>query len=123
MLPTRRQLTPFIVLLTSACVPLWVEFTPFADLPRPADPRRPTDKVEIFASGPPAVGHIDVGMIQASSGSAMASPGELLAAIREEAGKQGCDAIVVNPPGRLNHPDGLSATCVRYLAAPGSRGK
>lgn len=123
MLLTRHQLALAFVLLTSACVPLWVEYTPFDNLAQSTGARRPTDKVEIFSSGPPTVGHVDVGMIQAGAGSTLTSQGELLAAIRQEAAARGCDAIVLNPPGRLQHADGLSATCVRYLGAPGTGGK
>ena len=102
--------------------------------PRAMQPR-PPETVELYTSGPPARGHVDVALIEAeeSSSLSVADTGDMLRKLREKGGQMGCDAVVVggsssrdpglrdaetwiaeDPKGRK----GFYATCIMYSAPP-----
>lgn len=62
--------------------------------PHPMQPR-PADQVEMFTSGAPTRSFVEVGIIQSSPGMA-ATDLQVLAELRTEGGKRGCDGVIVN---------------------------
>lgn len=102
--------------------------------PRPMQPR-PPETVELYTSGAPARGHVDVALIEAEEQSSLsvADTGDMLRKLRAKGGQMGCDAVVVggsssrdpglrdaetwiaeDPKGRR----GFYATCIMYNAPP-----
>jgi hypothetical protein len=65
--------------------------------PRPLSPR-PVDSVVVFATGLPDRPFVEVGLIQArqSSEFSVDEMPEILAEMRTEAARQGCDGLVIN---------------------------
>jgi hypothetical protein len=120
--PFTRFALVFATLL-SACTPTAVNYNPLNPSPRALSPRSPAS-VEMFASGPPDRPHVDVGLITVEEGdTGESSPQELLGILRQNAARQGCDALVVSPPSSKTDSDVLaythsrrvySGTCVVY---------
>jgi hypothetical protein len=75
-------------LMTSCC---GVRFVALNAPPRGAVPRAP-ESVEVFAAGPPARPHVDVGMIYLLASSADSYVRE----VRAEGARRGCDAVVIS---------------------------
>ena len=104
----------------------YVETTPLNAAPRALSPR-PAEQVEVYSSAPPARAHVDAALIQASqTNGTSAETAEMVAKIREQAGRMGCDAIVISgaseragAPGDAHLLDPgthlLLATCIVYL--------
>jgi hypothetical protein len=79
---------------------------------------RPIQTVEVYASQPPTRPHVDVREIQTTL--AVYAPGRIVAGLRAEAAREGCDAVYVKiPPTRGDRVASASATCIVYTdAAP-----
>jgi hypothetical protein len=60
---------------------------------RPMIERRP-DQVQLYASGPPKRSYVEVGMLQGQGGE-YDSPSQVLELMRKEAGRLGCEALIV----------------------------
>jgi hypothetical protein len=123
-MPARAtRLVPVFATLLSACTATTVNYSPLNPSPRALAPRPPSS-IDVFASGPPDRPHVDVGMITVEEGDVgESSPQELLALLRQNAARQGCDALVVSPPSSKTDSDLLaythsrriySGTCVVY---------
>jgi hypothetical protein len=70
---------------------------------------RSPSTVEVFTSGPPPQPHVDVALLHAEAGFGQENA-DVIASLRAEAARMGCDAIVIAIP-RLPNAD---ATCVAY---------
>jgi hypothetical protein len=123
-MPTRSTRFALVVAtLLSGCTATTVNYSALNPSPRALSPRAPAS-IEVFASGPPARPHVDIGMITVEEGDmGESSPDELLALLRQNAARQGCDALVVSPPSSKTESDFLaythsrriySGTCVVY---------
>ncbi len=116
--------------LLAACGPT-VSVTPLNPSPRPFAPRNPM-AVEIFTTALPSQPYVEVAALSAKGGKAE----EHVPAMREEAGRLGCDAIVFTSMPRdatatgynwktggvtsTSANSGSSATCVVWTGgAPG----
>jgi hypothetical protein len=98
-----------------ACAETSVNYSPINPSPRALSPRAPAT-VEMFASGPPARPHVDVGIITVEEGSTGEStPQELLGLLRENAARQGCDGLVVAPPSSKTESDLFAYTYSRRV--------
>jgi hypothetical protein len=87
--------------------------------------QRPPEEVAVYSSGPPCRPHLDVGVIEAKSLTAGWQRLEsLMAMARKEAGRRGCDALVLNPVA-FTGTDGdlrvVSGTCVVFVPATNGR--
>ncbi len=104
--PCRWIATAFVTSVIVGCVGPQFDTTPLNPDPAPAGARSAAS-VEVFASSPPPRPHVDVREIDVYDG---ADATETIAELRDEAGRQGCDAIFVPDVsgGRAK------ATCVRY---------
>ncbi|HTJ43671.1 MAG TPA: hypothetical protein VL463_16310 [Kofleriaceae bacterium] len=90
-----RSLLP-VILLAAACGTT-TRFIATNPSPRPMAPRAP-ESVALFTTGHPNVPYVEVGIIQGRQSSSLSfdeMPG-IIAAIREDAAKAGCDAIIIN---------------------------
>ena len=100
----------------AACGPT-VSVTPLNSSPRPLA-RRPAGSVEMFTAAAPARPYVEVAVLQASGGQTE----EHYAALREEAGAIGCDALVVTGASTqatsVALPGNSTATCVMWTIAP-----
>ena len=124
------------VLLIAGCGTA-IKTTTLNPSPRPMQPR-PPETVEIYTSGAPPRGHVDVALIEAEEQSSLsvADTGDMLRKLRQKGGQMGCDAVVVggsssrdpglrdaetwiaeDPKGRK----GFYATCIVYTAPPARR--
>jgi hypothetical protein len=94
----RRIALPLAAVVAGALCGCGVDVTykPTNSAPRAKQPRA-SDAVQVFMSERPARPHIEVGVLEARERSTFDSsdPLELLKALREEAGRRGCEAIVV----------------------------
>ena len=98
--------------LLSACGPT-VHVSPLNPSPRPFTPRNPM-AVEVFTTGLPQRPYVEVAALSAKGGKAE----EHFPAMREEAGKMGCDALVFTSMPRDSTATGYN--CVVWTdGAPG----
>jgi hypothetical protein len=98
-------------LATSGCLGIDVTSTPLNEPVANMKPRS-ADSVEIFASGPPAQPHVDVALLHAYV-YAFQTRDDVVTALRTEAAKMGCDALVITS---IQMPK-ADAACVVYTAA------
>ena len=102
-----------------------INFTPLDS--SAAGPSRPAKSVEVFLTDPPARAHRDVGLLEAEQESDLSldDTREMLAKLRERAGRHGCDAIFVKGVGSnagaglgfTDHASStktITATCISY---------
>jgi hypothetical protein len=111
------KLVPVVML--GGCFPSAVNFAQ-VNLPPAPMGQHPAGEVAVFSSGPPQRPHVDVGVIEAIGGSSLESFESLAAMARTEAGRRGCDALVLNPVAFTGEDSGrrvVSGTCVLYLPA------
>jgi hypothetical protein len=87
--------------LTAAAVAgcgISADYVPLAQAPH-APVSRPASAVELFTTGAPNRGFVEVGIIEVQqqrySG---AAPGEIIEKLREVAGENGCDGLVLTGP-------------------------
>ncbi len=80
--------------------------------------RRSPESVELFTSGPPLRPHTDVAVLEAQSGLTERSTGDLIGLLREKAGAQGCDGLVVTAVethiSRYEERKTVTGTCIVY---------
>jgi hypothetical protein len=113
-----------VALLTGGCG-TYINFTPLD--PSAAGPRRSAKSVDVFLSAPPARAHRDVGLLEAEQESDLSldDTRDMLAKLRESAGRHGCDAIFVKGVGSnagsalgfTDHSSStktITATCISY---------
>lgn len=83
--------------------------------------RRSPESVELFTSGPPLRPHTDVAVLEAQSGLTERSTGELIGLLRDKAGAQGCDGLVVTAVethiSRYEERKTVTGTCIVYPPA------
>ncbi len=87
---------------------------------------RPPESVDIYLSEPPTRPHQDVGLLEAEQESEMSVDGtkEMLAEVRRQAARHGCDAIFIKRVGSDAKSfldsnwavKAITATCIRYTA-------
>ena len=113
-----------LALLLSGCGTI-VNYTSLRTVPR-GEPRLP-EEVEVFMTSPPKEPHVDVGILEAQQESDLSvdTTRDMLALLRQEAARRGCDAMFVkgfgsNAQGSILAPDvassvkTITATCIRY---------
>ncbi len=87
--------------------------------------QRPPETVEIYASGPPARAHVDVGYLEAKQGYELADKDSetFITELRGRAAELGCDALVLGGGtsegtrtwnGTRTSLKGMTAVCVVY---------
>ena len=96
--------------------------------PHPLKPRPPA-QVHLYTTGAPQVPYVEVGIIQSRQSSDFSTHDmpEILADMRNEAGKIGCDGVIVNGTadkthgsthdgnGSTNTLEGFWGACIVYL--------
>ncbi|MGE5182249.1 MAG: hypothetical protein ACM31C_09310 [Acidobacteriota bacterium] len=120
-----RTSTLLAVVLVTACgtslTQTQINQPPHAMSPRPAA------SVEILSSGPPTRPHVDVAILQAQQQAySLDDQADMIAKLRGEAARLGCDALVINGPdnGAAGTRDttwtlhGYFATCIAYTDMP-----
>jgi hypothetical protein len=114
------------LLLSAAAVALCacgvsVTYTQMNSPPRPMKPRAGA-AVELFMTQRPARPFVEVGMLEARQEStAFSDAFDLLTALRDEAGKRGCEAIIVTGEsdkvvGAVSSTGAMAATLKGYRA-------
>jgi hypothetical protein len=98
-----------------------VYYTQLLPPPRPMVPHRVQD-VQVLVVTPPAAPHVDVGLLQVTTGDGARTSTEMVARLRTDAATLGCDAILITgiehqAPGRNGRPS-MQASCIVYDAAP-----
>ena len=89
---------------------------------------RPAATVAVFTTGHPDVPYTEVGIIQGRQSSSISfdeMPG-IIAAMREDAGRAGCDALIINGSSdkvvgdrhQTDTLEGFWGACVVYMNAP-----
>lgn len=110
-------------------------FTKLGAPPRATRARDPST-VKVFTASRPKVPFVEVGIVEARARTSLGNTADLLAALRRESAKHGCDAVilvsndnVVEGPGNDLGTDtlkGYRGTCIMYrrrgAAGPGSAG-
>lgn len=109
-------------------------FTPLNPSPHPLQ-ARPAAAVEVYSTGLPARPYTEVGLIQGTQSSEYSSDDmpEIITAMRAEAGRVGCDALILNGPNTRStsavgtlpgenqvNLQGFWGTCITFMptAAP-----
>lgn len=91
---------------------------------------RPAASVEIISSGPPTRPHVDVALLQAQQEAySLDNNADMIAKLREQAARLGCDALVIKGPDNGSYGDrdntwtlhGYFATCIAYTDAAATR--
>ncbi|HEY4118277.1 MAG TPA: hypothetical protein VGM56_10490 [Byssovorax sp.] len=117
----RGSLVAVLVTLASLATGCGTQFTATElNATVPMGPQRPGSSVEVFASAPPTRPHVDVRVLEGMQ-QVLDEDATLIDQLRDEAGREGCDAIYVKSmfPGTPRHPQRVSATCIVYTnAAP-----
>ena len=123
MSPTRAALIT-IATLVSGCGTV-VTYTPLLGNAYTVS-SRPPESVDIYLSEPPTRPHQDVGLLEAEQESEMSVDGtkEMLAEVRRQAARHGCDAIFIKRVGSDAKSfldsnwavKAITATCIRYTA-------
>jgi hypothetical protein len=129
--------TRFLALVLAAGCGTSIHTIPINPAPHAMVPRNPAT-VELFTSGAPQRGHVDVAFIEAEETSGLSVDGtpEMLQQLREHGAQLGCDAVVIGgmssrQPGvtdaeawlveRPKNRKGLFATCIVYTEPPVAR--
>lgn len=87
-----------LVLALAACGTT-SRFTPTNPSPHALQPK-PAEAVHVYTSGPPQIAYVEVGIIQSRQSSEFSSDKmpEVIQKMRAEAGRQGCDGVIINGP-------------------------
>ncbi len=103
-----RRAAAAMLLLACACAPS-LAFVPTNSSPRALSPR-PPGQVQVITEGTPDKPAVEVGIVSATSnqmnwisGEVVSYPSELIEAIRDEAGRQGCDAVKIRPGAQASY--------------------
>lgn len=96
-MPSHRSSRYLLAMLFVTACGTTTQFAATNHSPRPLAPR-PVDSVVVFATGLPDRPFVEVGLIQArqSSEFSVDEMPEILAEMRTEAARQGCDGLVIN---------------------------
>lgn len=94
-------------------------FAPLNSSPRPLTPR-PAEAVEVLTTSLPASPYVEIGIIQGTQESELSldEMPQILATMRVEAGRRGCDALVLNGPN--NTSPGFTQLSVSSTARHGA---
>lgn len=90
-----RLITPALLLL-AACGTT-TRFVATNPSPHPLTPK-PAAAVHVYTTGTPEVSYVEIGILQSrqSSGVSTHDMPEIIATMRAEAGKIGCDGVIIN---------------------------
>lgn len=128
-----------IALVALAACGTTTRFAPLNSSPHPLTPR-PASMVQVLTTSLPAQPYIELGIIQGTQASELSlhEMPQIVATMRKEAGRRGCDALVLNGPNNTSpgigqitasdHPrslQGFWGTCVvftgeRVATSPGA---
>lgn len=128
-----------VALVALAACGTTTRFAPLNSSPHPLTPR-PASMVQVLTTSLPAQPYIELGIIQGTQASELSlhEMPQIVATMRKEAGRRGCDALVLNGPNNTSpgvgqitttdHPrslQGFWGTCVvftgeRVAASPGA---
>jgi hypothetical protein len=88
---------PSILLATIAACGTTTRFTATNPSPHPLVPK-PAAQVHVYTTGAPEVPYVEVGILQSrqSSSASLDDMPEIIGAMRAEAGKIGCDGVIIN---------------------------
>jgi hypothetical protein len=105
-----RALLPTLVLLTLCACGTRVSYIPTNSPPRALSARSP-QSVEVFSSQRPSRAYVEVGLIETQQESMYSTdePAVVFGRMREEAARQGCDAVIV-----LGSNDAYEANANQY---------
>lgn len=112
--------------ITVACQVGGVTYTPLKAPPRPLQSRS-AKSVEVFVSARPNIAFVEIGLIECRAAQGM-DEHDVIDCLQREAGRVGCDAIVIvgglekeGSYGKLMYEGGgLRSSCVVYTGAPSS---
>jgi hypothetical protein len=125
----KHRRSSMLLFLACGCGGTYVQYAPLgaSDAARPA---RAAESVQVYSTARPDRAYADVGLLDVRQRGAWGTrdvPG-LIAAVREEAGRRGCDALIVQGPHdtvnsiTLETADvythkGYSGACIVYTEA------
>jgi hypothetical protein len=93
-----------------------VFYTQLVPPPHAMAPHRVED-VEVLVVTPPVAPHVDVGLLQVTTGDGARTSTQMVARLRAEAAALGCDALLItgveNQAGRYSRPS-MQGSCVVY---------
>ncbi len=103
------------------CSPATVYYRQLVQAPH-AMVARPAENVEVLVVTPPAAPHVDVGLLQVTTGDGVHTSVEMMARLRMAAAELGCDALLITSvenqaPGRYGRPS-MQGSCVVYTSPP-----
>jgi hypothetical protein len=106
-------------LVLGGCQSALVYYTELQPAPRKMVAHRVED-VEVLVVTPPAVPHVNVGLLQVTKGDDANTSTAMVARMRASAAALGCDAILITSvenqsPGRFGRPS-MQGSCVVYKA-------
>lgn len=98
-----RLALPVAAALLAACGTT-TRFVATNPSPRPLTPR-PAAEVHVYTTGAPALAYVEVGILQARQSSDFSTHEmpEIIAELRAEAGKIGCDGVIINGTADTAH--------------------
>jgi len=107
--------------LALGCWNATVYYTQLLPPPRPMVPRRVED-VQVLVVTPPPAPHVDVGLMQVTTGDGVRTSTQMVARLRAAAATLGCDAVLITSvenqaPGRAGRPS-MQGSCIVYKAPP-----
>ena len=109
----RRSIATLVSLVMLGCGSFSMSFTNSGVPHRPMEART-ADEVQIFASGPPPRHYVEVGLLEARGGPSD-TPGTVLAKMRNEAARQGCEGLIIIP---TTAPKAFRSSCILFDDAP-----
>jgi hypothetical protein len=115
-----QRLASIALLLVAGCAPSIQETRINAPPASSSMTSRPAAAVEMFTSGPPERGHVDVALLEVKPSMGNDdSTGGLLGQLRTRAGQMGCDGLVIGGL-QATKRDGelINGTCIVYTAPP-----
>ncbi len=106
-------------LMLAGC-PAEVYYTQLLPPPRPLVPRRVED-VQVLVVTPPPEPHVDIGLLQVTSGIDATDSTAMVARLRAEAAVRGCDAVLVTSIDNQSPKDArpnVQGSCVVFEVPP-----
>lgn len=108
-----RSFSVLTALALVGCGSFSMSFTN-SGIPHPPMQTHTVEEVQIFASGAPTRHYLEAGLLEAR-GAPSDTPGSVLAKMREEAARLGCDGLIIIP---TTAPKAFRASCIVFDAAP-----